>query len=258
MNLLETHDLTKAFGALVVTSNVNLRVPARERHAIIGPNGAGKTSLLNQLGGQLRPSSGRIVLNGRDITGLAPERICRMGVSRTFQRNNLFPNLTVFENVRLAVQSFRGRSWGFIRPAGASPEMRETVERTLDQVHLLGRARETTRDLSYGEQRQLEMGVALACNPQLLLLDEPTSGMSPAETERMTELIRTFPPDLTIIIVEHDMQVVFALADRITVLTYGRVLASGTPAEIMANDEVREAYLGQENAHGNAHGPAHA
>ncbi|MCC6949721.1 MAG: ABC transporter ATP-binding protein [Bradyrhizobiaceae bacterium] len=253
MNLLETHDLTKAFGALVVTNAVNLRVAMRERHAVIGPNGAGKTSLLNQLGGQLRPSSGKIVFKGQDITGLAPERICKMGVSRTFQRNNLFPNLSVFENVRLAVQSYRGLSWRFIRSAGASPEMREAVERILDQVNLLARARQTTRDLSYGEQRQLEMGIALACNPELLLLDEPTSGMSPAETERMTELIRSFPASLTIIIVEHDMQVVFALADRITVLTYGRVLASGTPAEITANDEVREAYLGQEGGHERSH-----
>ena len=256
MKILETQLLTKNFGALLVTNSVDLSVIFSERHAIIGPNGAGKTSLLNQLGGQLKPSSGRIVFKGQDVTGMAPEHRCRLGLARTFQRNNLFPNLSVSENVRLAVQSHYGLSWRFIRGAKASQKIRAAVDEILYQVHLLPRAQTTTRDLSYGEQRQLEIGIALACKPELLMLDEPTSGMSAAETDRVIELIKSLSRDLTIVMVEHDMQVVFALADRITVLTYGRILATGTPAEISMNDDVRQAYLGNALSHGNSHARA--
>jgi branched-chain amino acid transport system ATP-binding protein len=254
MKILETHGLMKTFGALVVTNNISFSVDRHERHAIIGPNGAGKTSLLHQLGGQLKPSAGRIVFKAQDITSMTPQRRCHLGLARTFQRNNLFPNLSVFENVRLAVQSYRGLSWRFMRDARASPDVRAAVEEILNAVHMLERAQTTTRDLSYGEQRQLEIAVALACKPELLMLDEPTSGMSPAETDRVTELIRQLPREVTIVMVEHDMEVVFALADRITVLSYGRILATGTPAQISMNEEVRDAYLG----HTLAHAPAHA
>src|SRR5215472_11742321 len=200
MSVLRTDRLRRAFGSLVVTNDVNLTVEAGERHVIIGPNGDGKTSLINQIGGQLAPSAGRIFVKDTDITGWAPNQVSRIGVARTFQRNNLFQNLSVIENLRLAVQARRGR--------------------------------------------QLEIGIALAGEPELLLLDEPTSGMSPAETTRMIDLIAGLPRALSILMIEHDMDVVFSVADRITVLYYGKILATGTPAEIQANARVQEVYLG--------------
>jgi branched-chain amino acid transport system ATP-binding protein len=242
--LLELDGLTKNFGSLVVTNNVSLAIEAQERHVIIGPNGAGKTSLLHQIAGQLAPSSGRIVFRGQDVAGLTPDRICRMGVGRTFQKNNLFVNLPVLENVSLSAQAARANAWNPF-PTRAT---REAVEgRALDvlgQVHLAHATSRLVRMLSYGEQRQLEIGLALASDPTLLLLDEPTSGMSPAETARMIALIAGLPKDLTIVMIEHDMEVVFSVADRITVLHYGEVLATGTPEEIRENPRVREVYLG--------------
>lgn len=244
MNVLRLDRLNKSFGSLVVTDDVDLAVAAGERHVIIGPNGAGKTSLVNQIGGQLQPSSGRILLKERDITGSSPHRISRMGVARTFQRNNLFQNLSVIENIRLALAVRRGHPLGFFTPVGRDSTLAERAGDLMARVHLDGDCTRLTRNLSYGEQRQLEIALALAGEPDLLLLDEPTSGMSPSETERMIGLIGSLPRTLSILMIEHDMKVVFSVADRITVLYYGKVLATGTPAEIQANTRVREVYLG--------------
>jgi branched-chain amino acid transport system ATP-binding protein len=244
MTLLRLDRLNKSFGSLVVTDDVDLTVAPGERHVIIGPNGAGKTSLVNQIGGQLQPGSGRILLKDRDITGLPPDRISRMGVARTFQRNNLFQNLSVIENIRLALAVRRGHPLDFVTPVGRDKVLSERAADLMTRVHLDGDGARLARNLSYGEQRQLEIGVALASEPELVLLDEPTSGMSPSETARMIELIGTLPRALSILMIEHDMKVVFSVADRITVLYYGKVLATGTPAEIQANTRVREVYLG--------------
>lgn len=244
MNVLRIEHLNRSFGSLVVTDDVNLAVAPGERHVIIGPNGAGKTSLINQIGGQLEPGSGRILLKDHDITGWSPSRISRMGVARTFQRNNLFANLSVIENLRLALEVRLGHPLDFITPVGRNDALVERARNLMAQVHLGSDGARIARSLSYGEQRQLEIGIALAGEPELLLLDEPTSGMSPAETTRMIDLIGALPRTLSILMIEHDMKVVFSVADRITVLYYGKVLATGTPAEIQANDRVREVYLG--------------
>jgi branched-chain amino acid transport system ATP-binding protein len=244
MSVLKIADLTRSFGSLVVTNRVNLTVENGERHVIIGPNGAGKTSLVNQIGGQLKPSGGGIFLGDTEITGLSPDEICRRGVARTFQRNNLFRELSVLENVRLAVQAKRGGSLNFFAPVTGFAELTEAALHAIGQVGLAAVASLQARNLSYGEQRQLEIAIALASEPKLLLLDEPTSGMAPAETARMIALIAALPRSLAILMIEHDMQVVFSLADRITVLYYGEVLATGEPAAITANARVREVYLG--------------
>jgi branched-chain amino acid transport system ATP-binding protein len=244
MSVLRTDSLRRSFGSLVVTNDVNLTVEAGERHVIIGPNGAGKTSLINQIGGQLEPSDGRIFVKDTDITGWSPNRVSRMGVARTFQRNNLFQNLSVIENLRLAVQARRGNPLNFFTPVGRLSDLLARAEELMQRVHLADGGARLARNLSYGEQRQLEIGIALAGEPDLLLLDEPTSGMSPAETTRMIELIASLPRSLSILMIEHDMKVVFSVADRITVLYYGEVLATGTPSEIQANGRVREVYLG--------------
>ncbi len=244
MSLLRTDRLYRSFGSLVVTNNINLSIAPGERHVIIGPNGAGKTSLINQIGGQLPPTAGRILLDETDITGWTPDRICRAGIARTFQRNNLFVNLSVLENLRLAVEARRGNALQFFWPIERFRPLIERAEELMQRVHLGGDGARPARSLSYGEQRQLEIGIALAGEPKLLLLDEPTSGMSPAETSRMIDLIGSLPRTLAILMIEHDMDVVFSVADHITVLCYGEVLATGTPAEIQANARVREVYLG--------------
>ena len=244
MSVLRTDHLSKSFGSLVVTNDVNLMVDEGERHVIIGPNGAGKTSLINQIGGQLEPSGGRIFVKETDITGWSPNRVSRMGVARTFQRNNLFQNLSVIENLRLAVQVRRGNPLDPVTPVERLDDLVTRANELMRRVHLADDGVRLARNLSYGEQRQLEIGIALAGEPDLLLLDEPTSGMSPAETARMIDLIASLPRSLAILMIEHDMKVVFSLADRITVLYYGEVLASGTPADIQANARVREVYLG--------------
>jgi branched-chain amino acid transport system ATP-binding protein len=239
MSVLKIADLTRSFGSLIVTNRVNLTVEAGERHVIIGPNGAGKTSLVNQIGGQLKPSAGAIFLGDAEITGLSPDRICRRGVARTFQRNNLFRELSVLENVRLAVQAKRGGSLNFFAPVTGFATLTEAALHAIGQVGLSAVAALPAHSLSYGE-----IAIALASEPKLLLLDEPTSGMAPAETARMIALIAGLPRSLAILMIEHDMQVVFSLADRITVLYYGEVLATGEPAAITANARVREVYLG--------------
>jgi branched-chain amino acid transport system ATP-binding protein len=244
MNVLRVDRLRKSFGSLNVTDDVSLAIGEGERHVIIGPNGAGKTSLINQISGQLRPDAGLILLGDHHITGYSPDRISRMGVARTFQRNNLFQNLAVMENLRLALQIRHGNPLNFLSPAAADTALSERAARLLAKVHLPIDDRRLARQLSYGEQRQLEIALALAGEPALLLLDEPTSGMSPRETARIIELISTLPRALSILMIEHDMEVVFSIADRITVLYYGKVLATGTPEEIQSNDRVREVYLG--------------
>ena len=244
MSVLRTDHLCRSFGSLVVTNDVNLTVEAGERHVIIGPNGAGKTSLINQIGGQLEPGAGRILVKDTDITGWSPSRISRLGVARTFQRNNLFQNLSVIENLRLAVQGRRGGALNFFTSVARRRDMIARAEQLMHRVHLGDDGTRLARSLSYGEQRQLEIGIALAGEPDLLLLDEPTSGMSPGETGRMIDLIASLPRTFSILMIEHDMKVVFSVADRITVLYYGEVLATGTPADIQANARVREVYLG--------------
>jgi branched-chain amino acid transport system ATP-binding protein len=244
MNILRIDRLNKSFGSLTVTDDVTLAVGEGERHVIIGPNGAGKTSLINQVGGQLKPTSGRVMLRDRDITGASPDYICRMGVGRTFQRNNLFQNLSLTENIRLALQIRYGRPLDCFTAVAASRTLSERAAALMAQVHLASNGKRLARELSYGEQRQLEIAVALAGAPALLLLDEPTSGMSPSETVRIIDLIAALPRALTILMIEHDMKVVFSVADRITVLYYGKVLATGTAAEIQGNDQVRDVYLG--------------
>lgn len=244
MSLLRTVDLHRTFGSLVATDCVNLAIEAGERHVIIGPNGAGKTTLLNQIGGQLKPSSGRILFKERDIGGLQPERICRLGISRTFQTNNLFGRLSVLDNVRLGVLARRGNPLEPFAPLARLGALEERSVEILEQVALAERRGEPVQSLSYGEQRQVEIAIALAAEPDLLLLDEPTAGMSPAETARMVQFVAGLPRTLTVLMIEHDMQVVFSLADRITVLHYGRMLATGAPGEITGNPEVQAVYLG--------------
>ena len=244
MSALRIDHLNRSFGSLVVTDDVCLDIVAGERHVIIGPNGAGKTSLVNQIGGQLAPSSGHIFVDDEDITGRSPDQISRIGVARTFQRNNLFQNLSVIENLRLALDVRFGKPLEFFRPADRNDALMARAKNLMARVHLGADGTRTVRNLSYGEQRQLEIGMALAGDPKVLLLDEPTSGMSPAETGRMIELIAGLPRTLAILMIEHDMKVVFSVADRVTVLYYGKILATGTPDEIQANTRVREVYLG--------------
>jgi branched-chain amino acid transport system ATP-binding protein len=244
VNLLQTERLYKAFGNLVVTKNVDLVVREGERHALIGPNGAGKTSLVHQIAGQLLPTSGRVLLKGVDITHQTPDKRSQLGIGRTFQKNNLFRALSVRENVRLALQAKRGGWYRCIRPTASDRRLLDEADAILARVRLTEGLDRPVSALSYGEQRQLEIALALASEPAVLLLDEPTSGMSPAETDEMVDLLRTLPKSLGVLMIEHDMKVVFSLADTITVLYYGEVLASGPPASIRENPMVRSVYLG--------------
>jgi branched-chain amino acid transport system ATP-binding protein len=242
--LLELHDVSRFFGAVSALSRVSLAVPRRERRAIIGPNGAGKTTLFNLITGHLAPSGGRIEFDGRPITGLPPHRVARLGVSRSFQRNNLFPRLTVRESLRLAAASDGRGSWSLFGSVARLATPLARAREVAEAVGLAGRLDETVARLSYGEQRQLEIGIALATRPTLLLLDEPTAGMSPEETQRMTRLVAALPRDVTMLIIEHDMDVVFSLADRITVLHHGEVLVDGAPEAVRTDPRVYDVYLG--------------
>ncbi len=240
--ILRTELLSVRFGGLRALSDINFEVARNEIRAIIGPNGAGKSTFFNCLTGVLRPSSGRIVLNGENITGLPSDRISRKGIARSYQITNIMPNATTMENVRIAAQS-RRHSWNMISHHDAFADLNEKAEVALQSVGLLGKAYELASNLSHGEQRNLEIGIALATEPQLLCLDEPTAGMSQAETNETMELVRRIGENLTILIVEHDMAVVMELCDRITVLHYGAILAEGTPEEIQQNPKVLEVYL---------------
>jgi len=240
--VLRTEALTIRFGGLTALDGINFEVQRGEIRAIIGPNGAGKSTFFNCLTGVLRPSSGRILFNGEDITGLAPDRISQKGIARSYQITNILPNATTLENVRIAVQS-RRHSWSMLRHHSAYRDIMDKAEAVLESVGLRAKADDLAANLSHGEQRNLEIGIALATEPELLCLDEPTAGMSAAETHDTMELVRRIAKDHTILIVEHDMQVVMALAQRITVLHYGDLLAEGTPAEIQQNPQVLEVYL---------------
>jgi branched-chain amino acid transport system ATP-binding protein len=240
--VLRTEDLTIRFGGLTALNKVNLDIRRGEIRAIIGPNGAGKSTFFNCVTGVLRPTSGRILLNGNDITGLPPNLISRAGVARSYQITTIMPNATTLENVRIAAQS-RRHGWNMLRHHDAFPDLIAKAEAVLRSVGLAAKADELAVNLSHGEQRNLEIGIALATEPQLLCLDEPTAGMSAAETHDTIALVREIAKNLTILIVEHDMELVMGLADRITVFNYGAVLAEGPPAEIQSNPRVLEVYL---------------
>jgi branched-chain amino acid transport system ATP-binding protein len=240
--ILRTDGLTVRFGGLTALNKVSVAVERREIRAIIGPNGAGKSTFFNCLTGVLRPTGGRIVFEGEDIAGLPPHRISRKAIARSYQITNILPGATVLENVRIAVQS-RHHAWSLARHYRAYGDVTDRARAVLEAIGLREDEHELAANLSHGSQRNLEIGIALATEPKLLCLDEPTAGMSVAETHATVELIRRIASDLTILIVEHDMEVVMGLARTITVLHYGEVLAEGTPAEIQANSRVQEVYL---------------
>jgi len=240
--ILRTEQLTVRFGGLTALNQVSLAAPPGEIRGIIGPNGAGKSTLFNCLTGVLKPASGRIVFRGEDITGLPPYAISRKAIARSYQITNILPGATVLENVRIAAQS-RHHNWSLLRHYRAYTDVLDRARAVLADVGLAGKEDELAANLSHGEQRNLEIGIALATEPKLLCLDEPTAGMSVAETHGTVELVRRIARNLTILIVEHDMEVVMGLAHVITVLNYGEVLAEGTPAVIQANPRVQEVYL---------------
>jgi branched-chain amino acid transport system ATP-binding protein len=242
--LLEIAGLTKRFGGIVASDDLTLVVEEGELHAVIGPNGAGKTTLIAQLTGDIRANSGSIRFAGRDITAVPAHRRSALGLARSFQVTSLFLDFTALDNVALAVQAHAGHSFRFWRNARRDPHLREPARAALERVGLAERADVLASRLSHGEQRQLEFAMALATAPRMLLLDEPMAGMGPEESARMVAMLRALKRELTILLVEHDMTAVFALADRITVLVYGRVIASGAPEEVRRNAEVRRAYLG--------------
>jgi branched-chain amino acid transport system ATP-binding protein len=243
--MLEVRGIARAFDGFQAVAGVSLTVPQGSISAIIGPNGAGKTTLFNLITGHLRPDSGQVVFKGRDVTGIAPHDLCRLGMGRSFQRTNIFPRLTVFENVQASFVCHRGRGWNLLTPVERL--YREETEALLDAVGLLPKAGEVSGFLSHGNQKQLELGIALALEPELLLLDEPTAGMSAAETRETIQLIERLARErnLTLLFTEHDMEVVFSIAQHLTVLHQGRVIADGDPAEVRRHPDVRRVYLGE-------------
>jgi branched-chain amino acid transport system ATP-binding protein len=244
--LLKVEGLCKNFGALRASDNVDLELQDGETLAIIGPNGAGKTTLISELAGNLRPDAGRIRFAGEDITSLSAPKRSRKGLARSFQITSIYPEFTTLENVALAVQAHSGHSFRFWRPARADPVLTDPARRVLEEVGLAPRMNVLAGNLAHGEHRQLEVAMALATQPRLLLLDEPMAGMGHDESQRMIGLLGTLKRRQTIILVEHDMDAVFRLADRIAVLVYGRVIASDSPEKIKMNKEVRKAYLGED------------
>jgi len=246
--LLAIEALVKRFGGLTATDQVSLEVPAGELHAVIGPNGAGKTTLIAQLAGELMPDGGSIRFAGENVTRLPTYKRVRRGLARSFQITSLFREFTTLDNVALAVQAQAGHNFRFWRPARAEAALREPARAVLEQVGLGARADVPAAILAHGEKRALEIALALAGRPRLLMLDEPMAGMGPEDSARMVRFLSTLRGKLTILLIEHDMDAVFALADRITVLVYGRAIATGTPQAIRSNAEVRQAYLGEETA----------
>lgn len=246
--LLQVEGLTKRFGGILASDSITLDVKRGELHAVIGPNGAGKTTLIAQLSGQIAPDAGRVRFAGEDITALPMFRRSALGLGRSFQITSLFLELSALDNVALAVQAHAGHSFHFFRDARNEAELRDPARAALARVGLAARADWPASKLSHGEHRQLEIAMALAGKPRMLLLDEPMAGMGAEESARMVKLLRELKREVAILLIEHDMEAVFALADRITVLVYGRVIASGAPAEIRANAEVRDAYLGEQEA----------
>jgi branched-chain amino acid transport system ATP-binding protein len=245
--LLRVEKLVRRFGGIVATDHVSLDVASNELHAIIGPNGAGKTTLISQLTGHLAPHSGSISLAGRDITNLPAYRRSALGLARSFQITSLLKDFTAADNVALAAQAHSGHSFRFLADARKEAPLRRSAHAALERVGLASRAEVLVSKLSHGEQRELELAVALATKPQLLLLDEPMAGLGVTESARMVKLLGELRREVTIVLVEHDMEAVFALADRISVLVYGRVIASGAPSDIRQNEEVKRAYLGDQH-----------
>ncbi len=245
MAILETHQLTKSFGALTAVDNVSLKIEAGTLHSIIGPNGAGKTTLFNLLTGTYPPSSGRILFDGRDITGTPAHRIAHLGLARSFQRTNVFPAFSLLDNVWVAAfacgASWQGLLW---RRADRYPEVRARALAALADVGLADKAGQPVREISHGEQRQLELAIALAAAPRVLLLDEPAAGLSPEETRKLVALVRTLKGRYTIVLIEHKMDIIMSVSDRISVMHFGSLIAEGSPEEIQRNREVRRAYLG--------------
>lgn len=245
MTVLSVQGLTKSFGALKVSDAISFDLRAGEIHAIIGPNGAGKTTLIHQLSGSIRPDAGRILMEGRDITRLPVPARARRGLARSFQITAILPGFSVLENVALAVQARSGSSFRFFRRAAAERALNEQARASLEAVGLAGIAGRAAGTLSHGEKRQLEIAIALAMRPRLLLLDEPLAGTGQHEAARIGRLIASLKGQLGIVLIEHDMAAVFALADRISVLVHGRLIATGSPTEIRQNSQVRAAYLGE-------------
>ncbi len=241
---VELTDIAKSFGRTEIIRGVSLAIESRERHAVIGPNGAGKSTLFNLISGRLAPTAGTVRLNGEDITGLAPFEINRRGLSRSFQVTNIFPRLTVWENVRCAVLWSMGYRYSFWHNIDALPDVRERTEQILGEINLIDRRHIQAGVLAYAHQRALEIGITIAGGADIILLDEPTAGMNNAETEAAVALIRKVSEARTLVMIEHDMGVVFDLADRISVLVYGQIIASDTPARIKADQAVQQAYLG--------------
>ena len=245
---IELRGIDKSFGNIAIIRNVNLSVAQGERHALIGPNGAGKSTTFNLISGYMAPSSGSVLLRGQVISQLPPYQINRRGLSRSFQVTNVFANMSVWENLRCAVLWATGHRYAFWKNIDNLPEVRDRTAQILTDINLTARRDVPAGLLTYAEQRALEIGITIAGGADVILLDEPTAGMSHAETERAVALIRRLTEGRTLLIVEHDMSVVFGLADRISVLVYGQIIASGTPEEIRGNPKVREAYLGEEAA----------
>ena len=243
--MLEVRDLKKSFDGFQAVGGVSFTVAQHAIHAIIGPNGAGKTTLFNLITGHLRPDGGQVILKGRQVTGIAPHDLCRLGMGRSFQRTNIFPRLTVFQNVQAAFLSHRGRGSNLFTPVERL--YREETEALLRSIGLLDKSGEVSGYLSHGNQKQLELGIALALEPEILLLDEPTAGMSASETHDTIALIERITREhgLTLLFTEHDMEVVFSIAHRITVLHQGRVIADGQPSTVRADREVQRVYLGE-------------
>lgn len=248
MSRLETRALTKSFGALKVTDAVDLDVRPGELHAIIGPNGAGKTTLIAQLSGQLRPDAGRVLLDGGDITDVPMPRRVHMGLARSFQITQVLASFTVLENVALAVQARAGSSFRFVAPVAEDESLNAAARRVLAETGLQERAGIVAGTLSHGEHRLLELAMALATGPRVLLLDEPLAGVGGSDADAFLHRLRALKGRLTMVLIEHDMDAVFALADRVSVLVYGRLIATGTPDDIRSDPEVRAAYLGEEAA----------
>jgi len=244
--ILGVERLVKRFGGLVATNALSLHVNEAETHALIGPNGAGKTTLIAQLQGELRPDSGTIRFRGTDITAAPPHRRAQLGIARSFQITSVFGEFDAHTNVAMAAQAAQGHSFRLWRPAALDADLNDAAEQALQMLGLAARARVAAQDLSHGERRQLELAMALAMKPALLLLDEPMAGMGRSDSARLTEILASLKQRYAILLVEHDMDVVFALADRVSVLVSGAVIASGTPAQVRADPQVRSAYLGTE------------
>jgi branched-chain amino acid transport system ATP-binding protein len=246
MPLLQVTDLFKDFSGLKVLFGIDLKLEQGERHAVIGPNGAGKSTLFNVITGKYVPSRGRITFKGQDITGLAPHKIARLGLARSFQVTNIFRAMTVFDNVRNAVLSRNGKRYSIFPTLARMRTISEETERILDLIELLDRKDELAGELAHGHQRALEIGLTIAMDPALILLDEPTAGMSSTESRETVKLIEKVTEGKTLLIVEHDMDVVFSIANGITVIYYGQVLAAGPPEAIRNDQQVKDAYLGEE------------